>query len=210
MMPLIVAFLLAFLIPILVGSWRVGFVGLALQGSLLAAMTPYISVEYDLATVLQVLDLAVVRGMIVPVILISTIKKLDIAPEFDFVPANFLYWAALFLIVGSGLWFGHAVFPDDLQKAVHCGAAAGGVAGSFFILSLQSAGLGQLFAILLLENSILLFEFLSPHHQQSYLIQIGVSILFLILILVVRIFLKQLPDLASTDAGNEDQGMDLI
>ena len=133
-------------------------------------------------------------------------RKMSIAPEFDFVPANFLYWALLVLIVGSGLWFGHLVFPDDLQKSLLCGAGASGLATSFLILSLQSSGIGQLFAVLLLESSIVLFEFLSPHHFHP-VVQFGVSGLFFALVLVLGMFLKKLPVLTSTDSSEEDKDL---
>ncbi len=134
-----IGFLLSFLVPVLMGSWRVGFFALATQGLLLAVAVLCVSEEFGLAAVFQTADFVVIRGIVLPIVLISATRKMPIAPEFDFVPAIFLYWALLFLIVGAGLWFGHLVFPDDLPKSLLCGAGASGIATSFLILSLQSS-----------------------------------------------------------------------
>ena len=94
----------------------------------------------------------------------------------------------------------------DFEKAMHWGTAAAGLLTAFFVLSLQSAGLGQIFAILLLENSIILFEFLSPHHH-GYGLQIAISLVFIFLILVFRTFLRQLSTLTSSELGSEDKDL---
>ncbi|MEQ1878051.1 MAG: hypothetical protein ABL958_15515 [Bdellovibrionia bacterium] len=200
----LVGFLLAFIVPILVGSWRVGILGLGVQTLLLASMVVSASDHYTMPVVLQLLDLGVLRGVIIPWILVSSVKLAGLPPEFDFVPTNFLYWTGLFFVIGLGLWFGRLLFPDNFQTSLHCGVAAAGILTSFFILALQSSGLGQMFAIILLESSVILFELLSSH-QQSYVMQIGVSLLFLILILVFRMFLRRLPILISKDVGEADK-----
>lgn len=207
MIYLSIGFLASFLLPSLIGSWRVGFLAIAAQGLILAAALLCFSEDFDLAAAFQTTDLVIIRGIILPVVLISAARKTPIASDFEFVPANFLYWAALSLIVGLGLWFGHLLFPDNLPKALLCGSGASGVATSFFVLSLQTPGIGQVFALLLLENSIVLFEFLSSHHFNP-IIQLGVSGLFLALVLVLKMFLKKLPVLTST--GPSDTDRDLI
>lgn len=188
---LLVAFLLAFVIPILFGSWHLGFIGLAAQTLFLAAIVIIKGHGFDAASLIQLVDLGLVRGILVPIILIGTLKKVGVRDDFDFVPANFLYWTVLFILIGSGLWFGYLVFPEDFQKTLQCGVGAAGVLTAFFVLALQPIGLGQIFAIILLESSIILLEFINLHHQNPFL-QLGFGVLFLLLILIIQNFIKRL------------------
>jgi len=201
---LLVLFLIAFLLPILTGSWRLGLVCLGLQSVFLALMVWFLPLHQEVAFILQIIDLGIVRGFVVPTILVSAIKNLRISPEYDFIPTNFIYWAGLFFLVGGGLWFGYLLFPNNFERSLHCGSAAAGMLTAFYVLALQPAGLGQIFAILLLENSIMLFELLNPHHH-SYVLQIATSIVFVFLILVFRNFLKQLLTLMSSEPGVQDK-----
>lgn len=203
---LLVVFLGGFLVPILAGSWRLGLIGLGLQPILLGLINLKLANHQGFPLLLQLIDLVFVRGLLVPTILFLTIKRVRISSEFDFVPTNFIYWAGLLILFGAGLWFGILLFPDNFGKALHCGSVAAGVLTAFFVLSFQSAGVGQIFAILLLENSIVLFELLEPHHLSNAL-QIAITLIFVLLILVFRMFLGPVPTLTTSDQSGEDKDL---
>lgn len=203
---LMVAFLVAFLLPIFMGGGRFGLIGLGLQTVLLALIIFRLPDGHGETAIFQMIDLGVVRGLIVPLILISAIKDQKISQQFEFVPANIVYWTGLLVLVAVGLWFGYLLFPGDFQNTMHCGTATAGVLVAFFVLSLQPAGFGQLFAILLLENSIILFEFMNPHHHELVL-QVAISTVFIFLILTFRVFLAKLSVLTSSEPGSADRDL---
>jgi len=202
----LIAFMVAFLLPILNGSWRLGLIGLGLQTTFLAVIITSSSHELSLPLGLQLVDLVFVRGVLVPAILISVLRRVGISRDHDLLPTNFIYWAGLFILIGMGTWFGYLLYPEDYGRALQCGTAAAGLLSALFVLSLQAAGVGQIFAILLMENSIILFEFLNPH-LHSLALQLAISVVFIFLILVFRTFLLQLSTLTSNEGTGEDKDL---
>ena len=170
-------FLIAVFFPLFVSSWRVAFLGIALQGLCIAMVSLSQGIEFDPDSILRLVDLVCLRFMAVPVVFFGLLRKNRPGPEFDLIPANLVTWILAVGLLILGLSLGHRLYPEDLALTFHTGAVACVLLIGLLVLSVQVETLGQMVGLLYIESGITLFETLSP--REPWFIQVPLSLLFL-------------------------------
>lgn len=175
---LLAAFMLAIAVPLLFGSWRTAIGALAAQAVLLALIVGAHVREETLASVLPLMDLAVLRAVAAPLLLVAVVRRAGPPRRFELLPANLFHWAAAFALVLAGAAFAARIGPKgDAVGTLHLGVAAVEVLLGLLLLCCHTTPLGQTLGALTVENGVLLFEVSAGHHLPAG-VQLGVSAVF--------------------------------
>ena len=158
MTALLTAHLIALLVPLFVASWRTSVVGLSIQSLLMAwmvmgrqpALTPTLAVT--------LLDLALVRGLIVPGALYRVMHSQKRPARNDVIPPNMLSWAIGAAMVAIAFRCASWLDPPAGSEHVRIAVAAAGVLLGMLVLATQNGAFSQAVGALRIENAIALFE----------------------------------------------------
>ena len=178
MTSLLTAYLLVLLLPLFVASWRVSVAGLSLQGLLLAWMVLARHPVPSASLAVTMIDLALVRGLVAPLVLRRVLVAQHRPAREDVIPPNLLSWAVVgglvMLAFQCATWLQSAAPGGHVQTAV----AVTGVLLGLFVLASQNGTFSQAVGALRLENAIALFELGNTTHLPIGL-QIGQVAVFL-------------------------------
>lgn len=202
MSALVAAFVVVLAVPLFFGSWRLALAGLGLQSLVVLAMMLGAAAHAPSAAtaVTLVVDLALVRGLGGPLVLARAARGVA-PPRFDTLPGDLFQWAVALLLVAAGGSFAWRLFPDDPARAVHVGTAAAEVLIGMFIVSQHPTALGQAIGMLTIENGAVLLEALLGYHWPTP-VHLGLTAVFVGLVVLVASFLRQLPVLDASAAGD--------
>jgi hypothetical protein len=186
---LFVGYIVSLLSSLFIASWQIAFFAVALEfllgGFILIRMD---GLETWTARI-QACDLIFLRALIAPAFLMGLMKKSKFISNYNTVPANFVIWTFAVVLLIASFWFGQILFPSDFQSAGYLGTAIAGALIGIFVLANQTSVIGQIVGILTLEASIVLSEIVNSHHQ-IWGLQMGLSLVFIWMILVIWRFLK--------------------
>lgn len=182
-------FMVAIFFPLFVSSWRVAFLGLALQGLCIALVSLGHGIAFETTSLLQMMDLVCLRFIAVPVVFLVIVRKIRHKPEFDLIPANLVTWILAIGLLIMALSLGHRLYPEDLVLTFHTGAVASAFLAGLFILSVQGEPLGQMIGLLYFESGLTLFE--NFGHREPWFIQMSISLLFLWLLILMGRFVHK-------------------
>lgn len=193
MMVLLVAMLLAVMVPLFARTWRTMFRALGLQGLLLAviAYSSLGSHAGDLGVWVLIGDLALLRGLFAPIFLHRMVKDRARSPELELVPSNLVFWGIAVVIVATALWFGAKIPPVDTLPSLHLGVALTMVLLGLFVLTIQTRPLGQVIGALIIENGVVCLELLLTHHV-ALPVELALAGVFLGSVLAFGILLRRL------------------
>lgn len=193
MMVLLVAMLLAVMVPLFARTWRTMFRALGLQGFLLAiiAYSALGSHADDVAVWVLIADLAILRGIFAPVFLTRMVKDRTTSAELELVPSNLVFWGISLVIVATALWFGAKIPPIDTLPSLHLGVALTMVLLGLYVLSIQTRPLGQVIGALIIENGVVLLELLLTHHV-ALPVELALTGVFIGSILAFGVLLRRL------------------
>jgi hydrogenase-4 membrane subunit HyfE len=175
MSPLLMGILGVMLVPLFVATWRTSLLGLSCQGLLIAWAAYRLDPNLrTLGTWLTLLDLAVVRGAIAPLLLLRAMIARKRPAQNAMVPPNLVSWTVAFGLVIAAFSLSTTLVPTDGDQRAIISVATAGVLLSFLVLASQPAPFGQVAGALRLENAIALFELGGEHrHHDALVIQVG-------------------------------------
>lgn len=185
-----IAFVAAFLLPLLFHSWRVAVISLGIQGILMGLILLYTH-ERSASMALEAINLFVVRGVVVPWILFRAMKNVPMPPDFTLIRKSVLQWLIAFALVGLAFTFGWKMSLKNPLEAIQLGTATAAILLSMHVLANQSHPLAQVVGLLTFEGGITLIELLSPHAMPLYAF-VGVSLVYVVLILTCAHYLPLL------------------
>jgi hydrogenase-4 membrane subunit HyfE len=186
---LFICYLAALLISLFISSWRLAFLAVAGESLLTGLILIKTNGFESWPTRIQVCDLIFVRAVIVPLFLMSLLKKIKSEIDYDIIPANFVIWIFAIMLLIVSFWFGQILSPYEVKISGYIGLPIAGALIGIFILANQISIIGQILGILTLEASIVLTEVISNHHQ-TWGLQLGLSFVFIWMILIFWSFLK--------------------
>lgn len=192
MSTLLMALLLAMVLPLFLGSWRASLFGLCCQGLLMAWLVveshPHLSSADDLLTLV---DFVLVRGLVAPFFLYQVLTAREATARNEVIPPNLLSWtlAGGFVLVGFN--FASAMVPEAGDERQTVAVATAGMLLAFLVLSSQSGPFSQMVGALRFENALALFELGgTSHHEESILVHAGQLVVFLLTIGLFRWYLE--------------------
>jgi len=206
---LFIAYVAAFFLPLLFHSWRVAVLGLGVQGLLLALIMSahHLEEAWDVPLYFEFTSLLLVRAVFVPWYLFRRMRSDQSAPltqpsppggeggvrgsEFTLVSKNLVQWTLAFLLLVIAFVFGDKISPHDPNEALQIGAAAGAILIGLLVLANQNHPLGQIIGLFTFEGGVTLVELLSPH-AMPFPVMVGVSLVFVFLVLICGHFLGRL------------------
>jgi hydrogenase-4 membrane subunit HyfE len=204
--PVLIALLGMMLVPLFIGTWRGSLLGLCCQGWLLAFIAhrlhPGSPTWQDWVTFF---DLAVVRGVAVPLALyrVQTARK---APaRNDVIPPNLLSWTFALGIVLMAFRFAETLVTQVGEERTLVAVAAAGVMLGFLVLSTQAAPFSQMIGALRIENAVALLALGSGDHEEPA-VQIGLVVVFIGTAAMFRWYLAALGEPAPSDAPAVEPG----
>ncbi len=187
------ALLLVLLVPLFVGSWRVSLLGLALQGLL----TDWIACRLQpdaqgFAAWLRWSDLFVVRGVLVPWLLLRVLRAQQVRARLDVIPPNLLAWSAAIALVLFAFHGAERLLPAAGPPQLLVATAATGVLLALLVLATQPGVFGQIVGVLRLENAIALFELGGPGEDHGVVAPLGHALLFVATVALMLRYLAAL------------------
>jgi hydrogenase-4 membrane subunit HyfE len=197
--PLLISLLGIILLPLFIGSWRGSLLGLAAQGALMALVRWHLEPGLrSAADWLALIDLAVLRGALAPLLLSRVFRARAARARNDVLPPDLFSWAlAIAIVLVSFSFAGTLVEPRGEQQTLVAVASASLMLG-FLVLSTVSDPLSQVLGALRIENAIALFELGGEQHAAPPFVRCG---LIGVLGVTVALFAWHLGTLSSLD-GN--------
>lgn len=197
MTSLLTAYLLVLLLPLFVASWRVSLAGLSLQGILMAWMVAAHHPAPTADIVVSMLDLAVVRGVVVPFALGRVLTAQHRPVREDVIPPNMLSWGVVAGLVMLAFQCASWLHPEPNGEHLQIAVAATGVLLGLFVLASQTGTFSQAVGALRLENAIALFELGSTGHVPLGL-RVGQVAVFAGTLLMYAHFVRRIRPAAAT------------
>lgn len=206
MSPLLVALLGMLVIPLFVATWRASLFGLACQGLLMALVAHRLDPHPATPGAwIELVDLALVRGLAAPVALYAVMHAQKAASRSDVIPPNLLSWTvALAMVLVSFSFAGRLVAEHGDQRMLIAVAGSGLLLG-FLVLSTQSGPFGQVIGALRVENAIALLELGGERHESPVGVRLGLVAVFIATVGFFRWYLASFgsPDEAAAATGAE-------
>lgn len=192
MSTLLMALLVAMVLPLFLGNWKASLFGLCCQGLLMAWLVvesrPELSSPDDWLTLV---DLVLVRGLLAPWFLYGVLSARDANARNDVIPPNMLSWTFAGALVLVGFNFAQAMVPEAGDERQTVAVATAGLLLGFLVLSTQSGAFSQMVGALRFENALALFELGgASHHDESILVHAGQLVVFLLTIGLFRWYLE--------------------
>lgn len=202
---LLMALLLAMVLPLFLGNWRASLLGLCSQGLLMAWIVvearPELSSPDDWLTLV---DLVLVRGLLAPAFLYQVLSAREATARNDVIPPNLLSWTFAGVLVLVGFNFAATLVPEPGHERQVVAVATAGLLLGFLVLSTQSGPFSQMVGVLRFENALALFELGgSSHHHESILVHAGQLVVFLLTIGLFRWYLETLGPTAQSPAPGD-------
>lgn len=195
---LLIAYLIALVVPLLIATWRTSLLGLGIQGFLMAAMVAERGWPMTASGAILAVDLLLLRGYFVPRYLYGVLVGQQAPRRSDVIPANLISWTLAGALVLLAFRFADLLHPQGGEAAVHVAVAASGVLLGLLVLATQNRTLSQMVGALGIENGIALFELASPE-PLPLPVQLGVAAILVLTVLTFGSFLRRLgaapPDL---------------
>jgi hydrogenase-4 membrane subunit HyfE len=188
---LLVAMLVAQVLPLLTSSWRISLVGLGAQGLLMTAMVSHRGWPATASGAVLLLDLLVLRTWFVPRHLVAIMRSTAGSRRADVIPANLLSWAMAGAVVFVAFRFAGLVEPAGGAAAMHVAVASAGLLLGLLILGSQAGLFGQVVGLLRLEYAVALLE-VGGGHEVALPVQLGLSVVLLLSVLTLGGFLRRM------------------
>jgi len=165
MNPLLIALLGALVIPLFVGTWRTSLLGLSAQGLLMAALVHRAAPSLDTAhDWLTLLDLALIRGVGMPVALYAVLKAQGARARNDVMPPNLFFWTLALALGLAAFNLAERLVSEPGEPQTLVAVAVAGLLLGFLVLSGSSEPFGQMVGALRIENAIVLLELSGNDH----------------------------------------------
>lgn len=204
MSDLFVAFAAAFFVPLLFQSSKVAILGLAVQGILLS-MVPATHVHtWNAQLLLECISLFILRGIVAPWMIYRGAQSTLKGKDFSLIGKNIFQWSIAALLMAAAYYLGQHLAPESAEESLQVGTAAGCILIGMLVLSNQTNRLGQAIGLLTIESGMALVELLSPH-AMPFSVSIGVNLVYIILLVTLRIYLKN-PSSDTESPQLEDDG----
>lgn len=200
----LIALLGVMLLPLFASSWRVSLLGLALQGLILGWIDHQLHPDLaDASAWIGIVDLALVRGVIAPILLYATMRAIGAAPRNDILPPNLMSWTVAIAIVLLAFRFADLLVVVEVgdERAFVAVATAGLLLG-LLILASQTGPFSQMVAVLRIQNAIALFELGSRGTEIPDGIRVIESVVLAISLLMFQWYLRTLPRARRADADD--------
>lgn len=201
---LFIAYVAAFLLPLMFHSWRVAVIGLGVQGALLGLILAAHHNPWSLSLFCEYANLFVVHALFVPWFLFRSMRGHETASDFSLIAKNLVQWVGAFLLVALAFIFGSKVSPEDSLESLQVGTAAAAILIGLLVLSNQTHSLGQIVGLLTFEGGVTLVELLSPH-AMPLSVFLGISLVFVILVLTCGQYLGQLLSMPANGEEAEEK-----
>lgn len=194
MSTLLMALVLAMVLPLFLANWRSSLLGLSAQGLLMAWLVvksrPGLSTADDWVTLV---DLVIVRGLVAPLFLYQVLHTRGATGRNDVIAPNLLSWTFAGGLVLVGFNFAAAMVPEAGDERQLVGVATSGLLLAFLVLASHSGEFSQMVGMLRFENALALFELGgASHHDESILIHAGQLTVFVLTIGLFRWYLESL------------------
>jgi hydrogenase-4 component E len=201
---LLIAFLALTLFPLLVASWRVSLLGLALQALLLGWMLIRTHAQPSAALSIQFVDLVLLRGIVAPHILYRVLARQRAPRRNDVIPSNLFSWGFVSALVFVSFRFAGALAGPDLPSSLGFATATAALLLGMYVLASQNSMFSQMVGLLRIENAIALWELLLPLHVELP-VAVGCSAVFLGTVVVFGRFLRMELQTATEPAPAEQR-----
>jgi hydrogenase-4 membrane subunit HyfE len=138
-------------------------------------------------------DLAGVRGLLVPLSLYWLLNARKTPSRSDVIPPNLLSWTLALAIVLSSFSFSEVMVPAPGDQRTLVAVAASAVLLGFLVLANQSGPFAQVIGALRIENGIALMELGIEGHRLPWGIKLALELAFLGTVLLFRNYLAGIP-----------------
>jgi hydrogenase-4 component E len=190
---ILIAFVIALLVPLFVSRWRASLFGLALQGALLAAIAyRQRGFEISLSTAVTLIDLVVVRAIVMPSLLFGTLRRQNAPLRNDVIAPNLLSWALALALVVVAFRFADVLVPVEGDEQALVAVSTAAFLLGLFVLATARGIVSQVIGLMRVENAIALFELETPSEHASLAIRIGQTAIMLISVGFCRWYLSRL------------------
>ena len=178
---ILIAFVIVLLVPLFVSKWRTSLLGLALQGALLVAIAyRQHGFELSAATAVTLVDLAVVRALLMPAWLFSTLKASNAPLRNDVIAPNLFSWAIALALVVVAFRTADVLVPDEGNEQSLVAVSAAAFLLGLFVLATARGPVSQVIGLMRVENAIALFELGTPAEHVSLSIRIAQTAILLV------------------------------
>jgi hydrogenase-4 membrane subunit HyfE len=201
---LFIAYVAVCLLPLLFHSRRVAVLGLGMQGLLLGLILAAHHHPWSSQLVFEYASLFLIRALFLPWYLFRSMQGGEMAGDFSVLPKNLVHWTIALLLLVGAFTLGGKLSPGDPLEALQVGTASGSILIGLLVLASQAHPLGQVIGLFMLEGGITLVELLSPH-PMPFPVSIGVSLVFVVLVLTCGQYLRRLLSLSAIPEKVEDK-----
>lgn len=190
---ILIAFVIALLVPLFVSKWRTSLSGFALQGALLTAIAyRQRGFELSVGTAVMLVDLVVVRTFVLPGWLFVTLRRQNAPLRNDVIAPNLFSWAiALALVVVAFRTADVLVPAEGTEQSLFAVSTAAFLLG-VFVLATARGTVSQVIGLMRVENAIALFELGTPTEHTSLAIRIAQAAIMLVSVGMCRWYLTWL------------------
>ena len=190
---ILIAFVIALLVPLFVSKWRTSLFGFALQGALLAAIA-YRQRELSLSvgTAVTLVDLVVVRTMVMPAWLFVTLRRQNAPLRNDVIAPNLFSWAMALALVVVAFRTADVLVPVEGNEQSLVAVSSAAFLLGLFVLATARGTVSQVIGLMRVENAIALFELGTPAEHTSLAIRIGQTAIMLVSVGFCRWYLAGL------------------
>jgi hydrogenase-4 component E len=202
MTSLLLIFLLVLLFPLFISTWRMSLTGLSAQGLLMGWIAYRAQPILTAANVTTLVDLAVVRGVVVPLLLYRVMRAGQAPRRNDVIPPNMLSWGLVGILVALAFRFASRLAPADAQLQTLLAVAAAGLLLGLFVLATQVGAFSQVVGALRIENAIALFELSGDEPVAPLPVRVGQLVVFLVTAWLYASYVNRLQP--ATDLKRED------
>ena len=187
---LLIAFVITLLVPLFVGTWRTSFLGLAVQGALMAAIAfRQHGAHLSFANGLMAIDLVVLRTIALPLALYLVLRAQNAPLRNDVIAPNLFSWAMALAMVVVAFRAADVLVPAEGDEQMLVAVASAAFLLGMFVLSTGRGSASQLIGLVRVENAIALFELGSTSDHESLGIRVGQTAVFLVSIGFYRWYL---------------------
>jgi hydrogenase-4 component E len=209
---ILIAFVIALLVPLFVSKWRTSLLGLALQGALLAAIA-YRQREFSVSvsTAVTLVDLVLVRAVVMPAWLFVTLRRQNAPLRNDVIAQNLFSWAMALALVVIAFRAADVLVPAEGNEQSLVAVSAAALLLGMLVLATARGTVSQVIGLMRVENAIALFELGTPVEHASLAIRIGQTSIMLLSIGFCRWYLAGLArePITSLPAAPGEEAADL-
>lgn len=171
---ILIAFVIALLVPLFVSKWRTSLLGLAVQGALLAAIAyRQHGFSISVSTAITIVDLVVVRTIVMPAWFFRTLRRQNAPLRNDVIAANLFSWAMALALVVVAFRTADVLVPVEGNEQALVAVSSAAFLLGMFVLATARGMVSQVVGLMRVENAIALFELVTPSEHTSLAIRIG-------------------------------------